>query len=272
MWNDEALPSRVELLIDVAFGGNQLRAANALGISQPSISKVIAGTRPPNQTLIERLAAYPGVNPRYLYHGEGQPLMPSTTGTLPVGHIVLPGLPGEHQDLLAGDRHPVAPSLDRESRYWLRLGAGSPIVTELQPRFLVNDLLLVECDRDRLDRLDGVHGQLCAVRVRWDAEDDYRLARVLVDGKVIQSRLFGLHGSSGTSATGDRGGISTVYANRPSRKIGHRKGNPRTKKGVKRKTRPSSTGPDPADVFHELPGLHDIVGVVLMQERLPALV
>lgn len=263
LWEEEGLRDRIELVLELAFGGKQVRAADALGVPQSVISKMLAGKRPPNKALLDRLAALPNVNEHYLFRGEGEPLLASGMGTLPIADIVLPGGPAEYRDLLAGDRHPVAASLDRGTRYWLRLGCSSPIVLALSPRFLANDLLLIECDRGRLDRPDAVDQQLCAVRLRREPNIDYQLGQVLVDGRTIRARLF----DSGGSWAPQMGVSTDALVHNPRRRaIGSLK-----ERATARKTRPSAPKQSTDEGMCELAGLRDVVGLVLRLERLPAL-
>ena len=149
-------------MFELLFDGNQGRASRALGMSQPNLSRIINGVRPPTDRLIELLAQQPSVNSRWLYDGLGEPLIPVTSGTLPVTTNILPGPPIAHTNLLSGDRHPIANVLENESRYWLKLLPDNPIFHTNMFHVNPGDLLLIETARDQLDRNDIVSGHLCA--------------------------------------------------------------------------------------------------------------
>jgi hypothetical protein len=202
---------RVLRLFELLFDGNQGRASRALGMSQPNLSRIINGVRPPTDRLIELLAQQPSVNSRWLYDGLGEPLIPVTSGTLPVTTNILPGPPIAHTNLLSGDRHPIANVLENESRYWLKLLPDNPILHANMYHVNPGDLLLVETARDQLDRNDIVLGHLCALSLEkrgadpndeTDSDSDgeqmsFLLGHVLVRGNALRVDPAG-HGASQT--------------------------------------------------------------------------
>jgi hypothetical protein len=111
------------------------------------------------------LAKHPQVNADFLYDGFGDPLLPVTSGTLPVTTNILPGPPMAHTNLLTGDRHPISKVLDSETRYWLKLLPNNPIFGAKVFHVNPGDLLLMETARDQLDRNDIVSDHLCALRL-----------------------------------------------------------------------------------------------------------
>jgi transcriptional regulator with XRE-family HTH domain len=168
----------VRLLLDTHFGGNQTQAAERLGVSQSLVNKIVRGQRTPGRKLLEKLARLAGVNPDWVLHGRGQPLLPPTKGTLPVSPGLLPGPPGRHADLLTGERHPVAEPFERESRYWMQLHALSPLLHVTAWGILPNDLLLMETSSDLTTRLDLVVGRLCGVRLERQSGTTFEVGRV----------------------------------------------------------------------------------------------
>lgn len=184
---DAARRDRINQAIDLLYQGNQVTAARVLGVSQPQISRILSGTRPPTDSFIEALASQPGLNPLWLHGGVGEPL---TSGTLPVSRMILPGPPEEHVDLCSGERHPVAAVLDRRTRYWLELEAHSVLVQRLALLFLAKDRLLIETARDHLDRVDVLDGQLCAVTARSKTQLGYEMTQVFSKGGELVVKLY----------------------------------------------------------------------------------
>src|SRR5262245_14415265 len=115
----EKIRRRVEWVLNHLYAGKQRRLADALGMSQSLISRVVHGQQGAGPELLAALARLPGVNPTWVSEGTGEPLLPATKGSLPVAHAVLPGWPGRYPQLLSGQRHPTADAYERPSRYWL---------------------------------------------------------------------------------------------------------------------------------------------------------
>lgn len=153
---------RVATLVDLLFDGNQNRAARRLGISHSLVSRVVRGNRAPSEQLLKLLSALPGVNQRWLLEGLGEPLLEGERGTLPVSLHLLPGPPSKYSQFFSGDRHPIAPSADRISRYWYRIPKSCPLLTD--PSLRPGDYLLIETDRDMLDRCNDLVHQRIAIR------------------------------------------------------------------------------------------------------------
>lgn len=75
---------RVKRLLTLLFSDIQQReAARQIGVTHSLLSRTLSGEREPSKTLIEKLARYPGVNPRWLFDGTGDPLSEGGT-SLPV--------------------------------------------------------------------------------------------------------------------------------------------------------------------------------------------
>src|SRR5262245_13012337 len=87
----EAVRERIRFLLSYRWKNHQRQMARELGISQGLISKVVNGQQGPGERLLAALAEGGGVNPRWLLHGEGEPL-PNRLGegSLPISEVVLP--------------------------------------------------------------------------------------------------------------------------------------------------------------------------------------
>jgi hypothetical protein len=157
---------RVRFLLDFRWAGNQRQMARDLGVAQSLVSKIVNGAQGAGKRFLATLARYPGVNPDWLVRGEGQPLLLPPKGTLPVSYSVLPGSPIDYPNLLSGERHPIAESLDRPTRYWLELPPHSPLLRDPALRLMDGDLVLIESDRAWIGRVDLVESRICAVRLQ----------------------------------------------------------------------------------------------------------
>ena len=91
------ITARLRHLRDLIWDGNNSRMGRELGnISHPVISRVLAGDQPPPGKLLEALAKWPGLNVRWLFAGEGEPLNERGLGAggghfSPIARELLPG-------------------------------------------------------------------------------------------------------------------------------------------------------------------------------------
>ena len=176
---------RVVWVLNNVFHGRQRRMADALGISQSQLSRIASGQLGPSPEILDAVARLPGINPEWVLHGEGEPLLPPTRGTLPVSPFVLPGPPLTCSHLLSGSRHMVAEALDRDTRYWLQVQDSWPLVKAVEWKISPGDLLLMETTHDWTGRLDLGLGRLCGVRVRPQSPTPYEVGRLEREGDGV---------------------------------------------------------------------------------------
>ncbi|MEI8375528.1 MAG: helix-turn-helix transcriptional regulator [Planctomycetota bacterium] len=189
----EEMVERIEHLHQILYRRNQRLLADATGVSQSFVSKILGRSQQPSQNFLDALARQPLVNPAWLFRGEGEPLLPVNAGTLPIANVILPGSPREYPGMLTGMRLPVAAGLDRDTRYGLPLaGYWSDL---LQDRLLMSaaDTLIIESDRAFLDRPDVVGGRLCTVRIAVETGDFYALAKISIEYGALFAELFLAH-------------------------------------------------------------------------------
>src|SRR5947209_2539603 len=86
----EQLRQRVKWVLDNLYAGKQRRMAAAAGVSQTLISLVLGGRQNVGPDFLEALKRLPGLSPRWVESGEGEPLLPPTRGTLPIARGILP--------------------------------------------------------------------------------------------------------------------------------------------------------------------------------------
>ena len=180
------LLGRIDHVLEIVFRGNQRAMADSLGVSKGLVSKVATRAQRPSEAFLDAIARLPMVNGDWLRYGRGLPLLPSTVGSLAVAEVILPGPPGTHTGLLHGERCAVAAALERETRYWLRVGGHFAIASVPEMRIAARDLLLMETARDHLDRLDVLDGQLCAIAISSETQTTYAFARLTIKkGKLL---------------------------------------------------------------------------------------
>ena len=248
--------NRVLRLLELLFDGKQRRASRALGMSQANLSRVINGIYPPTDRLIELLAQQPTVNSRWLYDGLGEPLIPVTSGTLPVTTNILPGPPIAHTNLLSGDRHPIANVLENESRYWLKLLPDNLILHANMYHVNPGDLLLIETARDQLDRNDIVSGHLCALSLEKRGADPNDETDSDSDGEQMSfllGHVFVRGGALWVDPAG-HGGSQTVSK-------------PKGRRNIQRKGASSTPARQKTKTSFPLKPPNAVVGVVLTLER-----
>ena len=178
----EVFRGRVKFLLDYHWGGSQRQMSRDLAVSQGLISKIVNGLQGAGRGFLNNLARRPGVNADWVLRGEGQPLTIPPKGTLPVALGVLPRPLQAASPLLTGQRHPVAEALDRESRYWVELQIGSPLLRDDALRLSAGDLLLMEADSAWTSRPDLIEGRLCGVCSNYGvAGPTYAIGKVYRD-------------------------------------------------------------------------------------------
>jgi hypothetical protein len=164
------LTRRIIQLAKLIWGGNKSRMAKALGISHPVLSRVLRAQQEPPGKLLEALARWPGVNLRWLFAGEGEPLSDRNLWAgggrfLPIADRLLPGAPGAHPELHTWTSLPVAEALYSQTAYWFRLPGDHPVIKAKATKVKPGDYLLVETATAWTRKRDSVRGRLCALRV-----------------------------------------------------------------------------------------------------------
>jgi hypothetical protein len=198
---DASTPSgRIKFLLDGRWRGQQREMARAVGVAQPSLSRVVNGVQEPGRRLLAKIAAHPEISDTWLYTGQGAPflapgqLQPSAGPTLPVASAILPGPPEAFLHMLTAARFPVSSYHFRLSRYWLKVGEGDPITRDDAWKVLAGDLLLVESDsRYWLDDLNALVDMPCARRRQREGHMEFVLGVVerTTDGGGLRFKEFG---------------------------------------------------------------------------------
>jgi hypothetical protein len=200
-WTDTSTcGGRIAFLLNVRWRGRQREMARAVGVAQPSLSRVVKGVQEPGRRLLAKIAAHPEISDTWLYTGQGSPflapgqLQPSAGPTLPVSPTILPGPPDACLHMLIGTHFPVSTFHFRVSRYWLKVGEGDPITRDDAWKVVAGDLLLVESDsRYWLDDLNTLVDMPCARRRQREGHAEFVLGVVerATDGGGLRFREFG---------------------------------------------------------------------------------
>jgi hypothetical protein len=169
--SSSALTARLNLLCKLIWKGNRSRMAKDLGISQPVMSRVLAGQQAPSTKLLEALARWPRLNVRWLFNGEGEPLSDRGLGDggghfCPVASRLLPGSPQEHPELLTGLSLAVATAYYSPTTYYYRLEPRDPLVGAKGSRMAAGDYLLIETAPAWVSRPAAFRGRLGVFRSR----------------------------------------------------------------------------------------------------------
>lgn len=157
----QPIVGRIERLLFLLFSGIQQRdASRQLSVSQTLISTSLTGFRNPSKTLIERLADFPGVNPRWLLDGTGEPLQEGFETTLPVILKIPQKLGTPWEELTSeSDRYRISENQYSETRYWYRVTKRAlkewGVEAERRIRLQPGDHLLLETDQKQIGSLPG---------------------------------------------------------------------------------------------------------------------
>lgn len=151
---------RVQRLLKLLFADVQQReASRQIGVTQSLLSRTLSEEREPSKTLLEKLASFPGVNPRWLLDGVGEPLLSDCT-TLPVVTRLPKTAEAMWQETVSGDEtYRISENQFSETRYWCRLTKttvkswGDWGQRHLRPKD--GDYLLLETDPKQIESLPG---------------------------------------------------------------------------------------------------------------------
>lgn len=186
---------RVRYFLDFLFAGNQSKMADALGIPQPVISRVVTGKLRPGKQLLAALIAHPKVNPAWLAAGKGDPLLATETATaegwpVPVASCLLPGLPSACQKMLTPLVQFVPGVMFRDSLYAIRARHAVPQDIAEALHILPEDHLLIESDRSVWDEnLSVLNDRLVVIRVAGDDAQEVVLREAQVSGEAGEQSL-----------------------------------------------------------------------------------
>lgn len=260
------LCKRVGFYLEQLFHGRTREMARYLGITHSVISKVSRGLQGPGEDFLNRLSGHPLVNTDWLLKGIGEPIPPTTSGTLPVSESILPGAPVNHRKLLTGERYPVSATQEYHSRYWLRHSYDLPSLW-----IMSGDLLLIETDSNQLSRLDLIHHKLCAVSVpKGDATIPLLASISVVDDKLRAKFPIG-EGSLWQALVGSSTQNSSRISVAERRKKLRRRISPRRQKNENAadKNEHPHTGMDlsSTDLTERFISAEDIKGIALLLER-----
>jgi hypothetical protein len=129
--------------------GNKSEMGRSLGVSNQVIMRILSGQQLPTGKVLEAIAAHAEINMRWLFTGEGEPLIEpgaqSGAGQFrPIVDDLLPGSPNDHRDCFTGVSFPVTEGFDSPTSYWYRFPDASPVSHEEPVQS--GDLLLMETD------------------------------------------------------------------------------------------------------------------------------
>lgn len=186
---------RVRYLLDFLFDGNQSKMADALGIPQPVISRVVTGKLRPGKQLIAALTGHPKVNPAWLATGKGDPLLAAEASSsegwpVPVASCLLPGRPADCKMMLKPIVHYVPGATYRDSLYAVKAHGCVPRDITEPLHILPDDLLLIESDPAAwVTNIGSLNGRLTAVRFEVDGVQEIVLREVQVTGQAAKRTL-----------------------------------------------------------------------------------
>lgn len=179
---------RVRFVLTTVFGDNQSAMSRAVGIAQPVISKVILGRQAPGKRFLQAVADLPKINPAWVFHGEGQPLLATQDieekhgWPVPVADGLLPGPPVDHQEMLTTRVEYVPRAIYRDTVYAVEARHCRPVVDDPAERMRAADLVFVDADAGRWQsNLQVLHDRLCAVSVPTESGFVIRMQRVPPD-------------------------------------------------------------------------------------------
>lgn len=141
--------SRLCQVLEVLYSGNCSKMAEAVDCSPSLLSRIAKGEREPGRNLLEKIGGLPKVNPAWILSGTGEPFLESKVrdgivgSVLPIARVLFDGEPLANEPCLSGEFAPVAATVCKPTRYWLRIEhAATSQLEEL--RLHSGDMLLME--------------------------------------------------------------------------------------------------------------------------------
>lgn len=175
---EEKRKERVLCVLDQVFSGNQSRMGGEIGVAPSLLNKVSKGVQPATDELMRRIASIPGLNQQWVLTGEAM-MFQNPIATLPVSEKFLQGTPKEWKAELTGNRFGVPSDFARESCYYYKIGPGSDLLKFPGGEYKAGDLLLIETDREVIEKIGCAKNRFFVVRIRMtDGE------RIAVYGKM----------------------------------------------------------------------------------------
>lgn len=197
---------RLQSFLAHSNAGSQNALSKKLGLSQPAISRVLAGEQLPSGRLLLALLERSELNIEWLLSGRGRMFRNSkaTSGTtkestptaspILVAKHPLPGSPSQCRDQLCEESSISSKLFPTESSYFLQAQMKDPVVKSTWHKIKAGDLLLMETDRGRFPDVDSILEELWVVRLRVGGRDVCRLAEVShVEADWLQADTFDLH-------------------------------------------------------------------------------
>ncbi|QGJ68672.1 Hypothetical protein PBC10988_3330 [Planctomycetales bacterium 10988] len=182
---------RIHRILKKKWQGQQ-EAANALGITQSSISGVVNNQRLPSFGFLQALVEHTGVDANWLLIGKGEPfplLETSNDELVPMASSLLPGPPEEHFDLIE-KRAALCKPRQAGSVYLVNAQLVVPPEWVQWIQVEPGDSLIIESDKQIWQKSPlYLHNKICVYRS--PSEEGYHLGlRVLkVEDAGIKPKL-----------------------------------------------------------------------------------
>jgi hypothetical protein len=271
----EAIKERLREVCRDEWGGNLTRMANALGMTQPALWKIVHGSQPLNAQLILALATHTNVNLHWVLLGEGPRTSEKDAALLrgkavvlpkvPVASRPLPGSPQKHKELLTrGACGPLESRLS-PSQYWLEIKVTDPIVRWKDEQVLPGDWLLIETDRVRFPREADMEGKLVIILFGVPDEERPTLGRVEMvheDGLDVDTFDLGIDPSRVEEELVTRKLPNGKYLTFPRKYI-------REPGGATHSRQPHSRPVSEDDLYYNIPSVEyrELLGVCVLSVR-----
>jgi hypothetical protein len=197
----QAVAGRFKVFLDWHCRGNQSVLAKQLGLSQPALSRVIAGEQLPSGRLLLALTTKTPLDPAWLLVGSGTMLRgesgssgaPTAGGgvQVPVACRPLPGPPAEHPGLLRYLRLRGCIIVPTATQYFLQVSGNDPITNAEYLKVKKDDLILLETSRSLFPEPQEIFEELWVFRCGAGSDIQYRLAEAsTLGGNSIEADPF----------------------------------------------------------------------------------
>jgi len=159
----------VRYLLKKNWDDNQSKMAEAIGVSQASISQICNGKSEPSTAMLKKIAEVGGVEPNWILTGIGEKSLnpeASLGACIPVCDRLLLDPPFKAKNLKSGYRMEVQARYTSIHHYAYRVKSTDAIKNNEPQGIRPLDILIIDTDRSRFPKLQDYLGTLAVVEGR----------------------------------------------------------------------------------------------------------
>jgi len=159
----------VRYLLKKNWDDNQSKMAEAIGVSQASISQICNGKSEPSTAMLKKIAKVGGVEPNWILTGNGETYLnpeASLGALIPVCERLLSGSPAKNKNFKSVCEIEVQARYTSNYHYAYRVNFNDAITNNELWGIRPLDILIIDTNRSRFPKLQDYLGTLAVVEGR----------------------------------------------------------------------------------------------------------